>query len=55
MLNANALSIIINLSCFVYLGSDKIAEILIENGTNLNIKNNNGHTPLYKAIDSGMK
>lgn len=38
---------------FVYSGHQEVAELLIKNGANVNIKNSNGFTPLMVAAGNG--
>lgn len=38
---------------FFAQGFDRIVELLLENGADLSIQNNEGDTPLHKAADNG--
>lgn len=36
-------------------GQNKIAEILINNGADINIKDKSGQTPLIEAVEQGLR
>lgn len=38
---------------FCYLGKEKVVEILIQNGANVNLENSDGATPLITAATEG--
>lgn len=45
----------VNINHFNYLGNEQIADMLIQNGANVNQLNKYGHTALHRAVVKGMK
>lgn len=56
--NLNGLQKIIQLKCnknqFFFIGYDKIVDLLIQNGANVNVATSHGETPLHWAAKFGM-
>lgn len=44
----------VKICIFFVTGNIKVAEILIQNGADLNLKDNKGHTPLHAAVQFSM-